>query len=147
MVAVAQQPPTPSPILKTQARPLPPRHHCCYPVTQVDEKLGRINLSLLPYGQAESPRASPVAAIKDVSHLLGADPTEFRKGTVSAVAEYGLFVNIEGVDGLLHISKMRCGGRPALSFFSSFFLAVFVFCFNGIVFCVPSVSPSLVYPR
>lgn len=64
-------------------------------------------MSLLPFGQGEAPRASPVAAIKDVSHLAGADPTEFRTGTISAVADYGLFVNIEGVDGLLHISKMR----------------------------------------
>lgn len=78
-----------------------------HPSKQVDEKLGRINMSLLPYGQGETARAAPVSAIKDVSHLSGADPTEFRKGTVSAVAEYGLFVNIEGVDGLLHISKMR----------------------------------------
>lgn len=77
------------------------------PPQQVDEKLGRINMSLLPYGQGETARAAPVAAIKDVSHLSGADPKEFRKGTVSAVADYGLFVNIEGVDGLLHISKMR----------------------------------------
>eukprot|EP00903_Cladosiphon_okamuranus_P009756 g9275.t1 len=75
-------------------------------IREVDEKLGRINMSLLPYGQGETTRAAPVAAIKDVSHLSGADPTEFRKGTVSAVADYGLFVNIEGVDGLLHISKM-----------------------------------------
>lgn len=65
-------------------------------------------MSLLPYGQGESPRAAPVSSVKDVSHLAGADPMEFRKGTVSAVADYGLFVNIEGVDGLLHISKMRC---------------------------------------
>ncbi|CAN0378563.1 unnamed protein product, partial [Hapterophycus canaliculatus] len=76
-------------------------------IREVDEKLGRINMSLLPYGQGESPRAAPVSSIKDVSHLAGADPMEFRKGTVSAVADYGLFVNIEGVDGLLHISKMR----------------------------------------
>lgn len=44
---------------------------------------------------------------KDVSHLAGVDPNEFRKGVVSAVADYGLFVNVEGVDGLLHVSKMR----------------------------------------
>lgn len=64
-------------------------------------------MSLLPYGQGEAPRAQPVAAMKDVSHLAGADSSEFRTGTISAVADYGLFVNIEGVDGLLHISKMR----------------------------------------
>ncbi|CAM9313387.1 unnamed protein product [Ectocarpus sp. 6 AP-2014] len=75
-------------------------------IREVDEKLGRINMSLLPYGQGEAPRSAPVAATKDVSHLAGSDPTEFRKGTVSAVADYGLFVNIEGVDGLLHVSKM-----------------------------------------
>eukprot|EP00752_Nemacystus_decipiens_P011220 g9970.t1 len=75
-------------------------------IREVDEKLGRINMSLLPYGQGERTRATPMAAVKDVSHLSGADPVEFRKGTVSAVAEYGLFVNIEGVDGLLHVSKM-----------------------------------------
>lgn len=64
-------------------------------------------MSLLPYGQGEVMRGTPVSAIKDVSHLAGVDSTEFRKGTVSAVADYGLFVNIEGVDGLLHISKIR----------------------------------------
>lgn len=73
----------------------------------MDEKLGRINMSLLPYGQGEVSKSSPTQMIKDVSHLAGSDPKEFRKGTVSAVADYGLFVNLEGVDGLLHISKMR----------------------------------------
>ena len=72
----------------------------------MDEKLGRINLSLLPYEEGEDNKAPP-QAIKDVSHLADADPSEFRKGTVSAVQDYGLFVNVEGVDGLLHVSKMR----------------------------------------
>eukprot|EP00904_Undaria_pinnatifida_P009520 jgi/Undpi1/5699/HiC_scaffold_2.g00973.m1 len=75
-------------------------------IREVDEKLGRINMSLLPYGQGEVSKSSPSQMIKDVSHLAGSDPKEFRKGTVSAVADYGLFVNLEGVDGLLHISKM-----------------------------------------
>lgn len=64
-------------------------------------------MSLLPYGQGETVRAAPMAAVKDVSHLAGSDPMEFRTGTVSAVADYGAFVNIDGVDGLLHVSKMR----------------------------------------
>lgn len=75
-------------------------------IREVDEKLGRINMSLLPFGQGEVAKSSPTQMIKDVSHLAGSDPKEFRKGTVSAVADYGLFVNLEGVDGLLHISKM-----------------------------------------
>lgn len=73
-------------------------------MTQIDEKLGRINLSLLPLSTEDVGR---VPKEKDVSHLVGVDPNEFRKGIVSAVADYGLFVNIDGVDGLLHVSKMR----------------------------------------
>lgn len=75
--------------------------------SQVDEKLGRINMSLLPLGEGESSARPQAQMNKDVSHLEGSDPAAFRTGTVSAIAEYGLFVNIEGVDGLLHISKMR----------------------------------------
>lgn len=82
----------------------------------MDEKLGRINMSLLPYGQGEVAKTGPSQTIKDVSHLAGCDPLEFRKGTVSAVAEYGLFVNLEGVDGLLHISKMRYVCRSVFVF-------------------------------
>lgn len=75
----------------------------------MDTKLGRINMSLLPLDAdaafaATEPRA---AKEKDVSHLVGTDPNEFKKGTVSAIADYGLFVEVDGVDGLLHISKMR----------------------------------------
>lgn len=75
---------------------------------QVDEKLGRINMSLLPQeAEVSSGPQSNVPREKDVSHLVGTDPNEFKDGVVSAVADYGLFVNVEGVDGLLHISKMR----------------------------------------
>lgn len=74
-------------------------------LAQIDEKLGRINLSLLPINDEDVGRVIPRE--KDVSHLAGVDPNEFRKGVVSAVADYGLFVNVEGVDGLLHVSKMR----------------------------------------
>lgn len=78
---------------------------------QVDEKLGRINMSLLPQeADASSAPESNAPREKDVSHLVDSDPNEFKDGVVSAVADYGLFVNVEGVDGLLHISKMRCGG-------------------------------------
>lgn len=66
-------------------------------------------MSLLPYGQGEQSAKPSAQSIKDVSHLEGSDTNEFRKGTVSAVQAYGLFVNLEGVDGLLHISKMRSG--------------------------------------
>lgn len=75
----------------------------------MDEKLGRINMSLLPYGQGEVAKSSNPQSMKDVSHLEGSNPSEFRKGVVSSVQDYGLFVNIEGVDGLLHVSKMRQG--------------------------------------
>lgn len=98
MTLVNRWPPSPSSPLPHARRSAPPK---------VDEKLGRINMSLLPFGQGEVAKSSPTQMIKDVSHLAGSDPKEFRKGTVSAVADYGLFVNLEGVDGLLHISKMR----------------------------------------
>lgn len=63
---------------------------------------------MIPLDQDTSPQSEPKAMKdKDLSHLVGTDPDEFKTGTVSAVADYGLFVNVEGVDGLLHISKMR----------------------------------------
>lgn len=66
-------------------------------------------MSLLPYGQGEVAKSSNQQTMKDVSHLVGSDPSEFRKGVVSSVQAYGLFVNVEGVDGLLHVSKIRQG--------------------------------------
>lgn len=85
--------------------PAPPLSLPFHP--QVDVGLGRINLSLLPYGQGEEEhKSSGGSTMKDVSFLAGADPTEFRSGTISAVQDYGLFVNIDGVDGLCHVSKL-----------------------------------------
>ncbi|CAM9702867.1 unnamed protein product, partial [Discosporangium mesarthrocarpum] len=74
-------------------------------IREVDEALKRINLSLLPMPVDEGPAYS--REDKDVGHLVDADRTELRKGIVSAVADYGVFINIDGVDGLLHISKIR----------------------------------------
>ncbi|KAG5183776.1 30S ribosomal protein S1 [Tribonema minus] len=70
----------------------------------VDQDLKRVNLSLLPLSGATS-----AAATKDVSPLASADRATFRAGTVSAVHDYGAFVAVDGVDGLLHISKIEEG--------------------------------------
>ncbi|CAM9440624.1 unnamed protein product [Choristocarpus tenellus] len=73
-------------------------------IREVDNRLKRINLSLLPLpagGQRE------LRGEKDVSIFRDADKEELRTGIVSAVTQYGVFVNLDGVDGLLHISKIR----------------------------------------
>jgi hypothetical protein len=76
-------------------------------VRDVDEKLKRVNLSLLPLPAAGDDAAT---ATKGVSALAEADRSVFRSGVVAGVHDYGVFVTLEGVDGLLHISKVDGGG-------------------------------------
>ncbi|CAM9762510.1 unnamed protein product [Chrysoparadoxa australica] len=73
-------------------------------IRDVDEKLQRVNLSLTPVEEGSF-------TSKDVAPLLSLDRDTFHKGTVSSLQDYGMFVNVNGVDGLLHISKIQAEGR------------------------------------
>jgi small subunit ribosomal protein S1 len=75
----------------------------------VDVKLQRINLSLLPVGVKSAEGGRQASADKDVSKFVGADPDEWLTGVVRTVTDYGAFVTVDGVDGLLHISKVSQG--------------------------------------
>lgn len=41
--------------------------------------------------------------------LAELEPGQIRRGTVKTISEFGAFIDLNGVDGLLHISDMNCG--------------------------------------
>jgi small subunit ribosomal protein S1 len=68
----------------------------------VDKPRKRMNLSLLPISDSTGKKPS-----KDVSNLVNIDRNVLLSGTIASVHEYGVFVTVNGVDGLLHTSKIE----------------------------------------
>jgi len=71
-------------------------------IINVDVEKSRISLSLRPFEEG-----SKTTSQKDVSVLSKYNDTTFVKGTVKSVKEYGVFVEVDGIQGLVHVSKIR----------------------------------------
>mmetsp|Transcript_19878 Transcript_19878/g.26214 ORF Transcript_19878/g.26214 Transcript_19878/m.26214 type:complete len:658 (-) Transcript_19878:399-2372(-) len=75
-------------------------------IIEVDEEKRRLSLTLMTVEEA-SKTGTKNKRVQDVSVLSKYDPNEFVDAKVVSLKDYGVFVEVDGVQGLVHISKIR----------------------------------------
>lgn len=71
-------------------------------IEKVDAGKNQLRVSMRPVQERE---------VKDISKFLDVSPSEVLEGTVARVTDFGVFVNVDGCDGLVHISKISSSSR------------------------------------